>query len=91
LLDNAGQRGIAALVRRTPRGNKLLLQSRGIAFADEPKIRPMAIDLSISVSCSVGLRYCPFCGRSLDELVAASSSEFARLANDHEQFHDDLP
>jgi hypothetical protein len=82
LLSNAGQRGIAVLVRRTSDGISLMLQSRGIAFNDEPKLRPVPMDLDINVSCSVGLRFCPFCGRNLEELVKASPRPFEKLADD---------
>jgi hypothetical protein len=41
LLNNAGQRGMVALVRQGFAGIDFLFQSRGIAFDDEQKLRPI--------------------------------------------------
>jgi hypothetical protein len=88
LLDAAGQRGIAALVRRTHDDIGFLLQSRGIAFGDEQKLKPMSsTDLVINLEFTIGLRFCPFCGRRLGELVEASPEEFEKRAGDHKKFY----
>jgi hypothetical protein len=85
-ITNAGQRGIAVLAHKTSSGIMFLLQSRGIAFEDEGKLRPMPIDISIRVSCDVGLQFCPFCGRRLQELVKASPEAFKELVEKHKRF-----
>jgi len=87
-VEAAGERGIAVLVKKTPEGTMFVLQSRGIAFDDESKIRPMpgAPDIKIRVSCTTGLRYCPACGRRLQELVEASPRAFEELAEKHKKF-----
>lgn len=89
---DAGQRGVAVLVVNTPEGISFRLQSRGIAFEDEKKIGPMpgAPDMKINVSCEVGLQYCPFCGRRLQDLVKASPKAFEELADKHRQFYSEL-
>jgi hypothetical protein len=87
LIDNAGKRGIAALVRPTHKGIEFLLQSRGIAFDDESKLKPSSNDLIVNVEFTIGLRYCPFCGQSLEELVKESPEKFAKLADDHKGFY----
>jgi len=85
---NAGQRGVAALVKESVEGLVFVQQSRGIAFEDEGKIRPMpsAPDIKINVSCTTGLRYCPACGRRLQELIEASPRAFQKLAEEHKKF-----
>jgi hypothetical protein len=85
---NAGQRGIAALAKRTGEGVVFVLQSRGIAFDDERRIGPMpgAPDIKLNVSCTTGLRYCPVCGRRLQELIEASPRAFLKLAEQHKEF-----
>lgn len=85
---NAGRRGIAALAKMTGEGVVFVLQSRGIAFDDEARIGPMldAPDIKINVSCTTGLRYCPVCGRRLQELVEASPCAFRELAQKHKLF-----
>jgi len=86
-VEAAGERGIAILVKVTSEGIMFVLQSRGIAFEDESKIRPMpsAPDIKINVSCTTGLQYCPACGRRLQELVKASPRAFEELAQKHKK------
>lgn len=85
---NAGQRGIAVLAKKTSEGVVFVQQSRGIAFDDESKIGPMpgAPDIKINVSCTMGLRFCPVCGRRLQELVETSPRAFEELAQKHKKF-----
>jgi len=89
---DAGQRGIAVLVVNTSEGIRFRIQSRGIAFDDERKIGPMpsAPDMKVNVSCVVGLLYCPFCGRRLQDLVNASPKAFEDLAGKHKPFYTEL-
>jgi hypothetical protein len=87
-IESAGHRGIATLVKETDEGICFVQQSRGIAFEDESEIRPVpgAPDIDINVSCTTGLRYCPFCGRQLRELVQTFPEAFAELAEEHKKF-----
>lgn len=89
---DAGQRGIAVLVINSSEGIRFRLQSRGIAFADENKIRSTfgAPDLNINVSCETGLLYCPFCGQELQCLVNTSQKAFIELAKNHRKFYSEL-
>jgi hypothetical protein len=87
LVGCAGERGIAALVRRTPDGLKFVLQSRGVAYADEGNLRPMPIPVNVNIACSVGLSYCPYCGTRLQQLVESAPHFFGRLAEKHEKLH----
>ncbi len=88
-IEAAGQRGLAILVHRTSSGIMFLFQSRGIAFEDVGKIRPnpTAPDIKINVSSESGLQYCPWCGRQLRELIAASPEDFEELAKKHKSFY----
>lgn len=87
-VGNAGQRGIAALAKKTSDGIVFVLQSRGIAFNDESRIVPIpgAPNMKMNVSCTMGLRYCPWCGRLLQELIATSPRAFEQLAETHKKF-----
>jgi hypothetical protein len=65
------------------------LQSRGIAFADEPTVRADPIarsDLNINVSTFIRIRYCPWCGDSLAATAALAPEAFARFAAAHRKF-----
>lgn len=82
---SAGERGIAILVEQTSHGILFEMQSRGVAYEDEVKLRSTPIDLKINVTCSVGMQYCPWCGRWLQELAKASPEAFIGLAKKHEK------
>jgi len=87
LISNAGKRGVAVIVVwRKPGGLKFLLQSRGIAHDDEALFKPMPLPLYINISSTVGLRYCPSCGKRLQELVDSAPEEFTELAKIHKDF-----
>lgn len=87
-IEAAGGRGIAILANQTATGVIFLLQSRGIAFEDVKRIEPNSDlpDITINVSYEVGLQYCPWCGRQLQELVDASPAAFEQLANNNRCF-----
>lgn len=91
LLDEAGKRGLAVLARKRSDGIVFLLQSRGVAFDDEPKLRPVPLELSINIASDIGLRYCPACGRKLQELVDKWPDYFEKLAKEHEKFLEGWP
>lgn len=86
-LSLAGQRGSAILAyEKSPGHIGFVLQSRGLAFGDEAKWTPISIDVMINVSSEMGLRFCPFCGRKLEELVRECPDFFTTLAKDHKRF-----
>lgn len=91
-LSCAGERGLAILACDTlSRHVGFLFQSRGLALGDERKWKPVPIDVMINVSAETGFRFCPFCGRNLDELVQESPEFFKELAVVHKKFLADTP
>jgi len=87
-IENAGERGLAVLVR----GNTdtvpayLCLQSRGVAFVDEglmlgDRERPSSVNLS----ATTGVTYCPWCGRIVSELIDAHPAQYAALVERHKR------
>jgi len=82
-IEEAGHRGIAAVVAKTSVGILFLLQSRGIAFDDVSKLVAPAVN--INVSSDIGFRYCPWCGKELTELVEAAPKVFDELAEKHQK------
>lgn len=84
-VSEAGRRGISLLVIKTSKGIGFRLQSRGIAFEDQDKLKavPNSPDIKINISSVVGLKFCPWCGRKLEELVKASPVTFEELADIH--------
>jgi hypothetical protein len=91
-ISDAGHRGIAVLAVATSEGVRFRLQSRGIDFEDENKFRPIQEfpEIKINVSCMTGLKYCPFCGCRLQDLVKASPKVFEDLVEKHRQFRSEL-
>jgi len=90
-VSSAGERGIAILAYEVPEGVRFLLQSRGVAFEDEGKLRPFPIDVKINIASAGGVRFCPACGRKLQELVNESPEFFRDLANEHKKFIASMP
>ena len=87
LLACAGDRGIAAVAWLDSSCEpRLLLQSRGVSFDDQTKLRPADVDVTLNVSAEIGMRYCPFCGRLLEELISDNREHFRKLAKEHEKF-----
>jgi hypothetical protein len=86
LISQAGRRGCAVLVVWKTGGLRFLIQSRGVAYKDESLAYSVARGFVINKSSTVNIRYCPFCGRRLSDLVDASAAEFAKLANAHRKF-----
>ena len=87
LIENAGQRGIAALVERVPGGIMVVLQSRGVAADDEPKLRPggPGHDYKINISTSTGITFCPFCGKRVEKTIEKERVLFEELADRHDK------
>jgi hypothetical protein len=84
LINRAGQKGPAIIVvKRSPNQLRFRLQSRGVAHQDEADIKTMSIPIKINLSMTVGLNYCPFCGRYLQEMLEATPAEYEELATKH--------
>jgi hypothetical protein len=86
LISQAGRRGCAVLVVWKSGELRFLIQSRGVAYKDEPLAYSVPRGFVINKSSTVNIQYCPFCGRRLSDLVEASVAEFAKLANAHRKF-----
>lgn len=87
LIENAGHRGLAAVVLVRYRGNKLgfLLQMRSVELEDEGALGPKhPLPVRLTISSSTGLRYCPFCGYRLEKLLKQSPAAFEELSRKHE-------
>jgi hypothetical protein len=85
--------GEGAVVWADSRGEPgFLLQSRGVSLEDEAKLRARSggklfdVDVTINLSAQLGIRYCPFCGRRLEELLHENREFFQKLAQEHEKF-----
>jgi hypothetical protein len=89
-IEDVGQRGIAVLVHRSSIGIGFLLQSRGINFEDEKKIKPISIDIKINVSSEIGIQFCPFCGCHLRDLINKNPTLFDDLAKKHRPFNSNV-
>jgi hypothetical protein len=85
VLSGAGERGLSAVVVSSPEGLIFMLQSRGIDFGTENKLGliPSELELFVNSSASFPIKFCPFCGKRLEDLVSASLPEFQRLSEKH--------
>lgn len=89
LIQCAGERGLAVLVCPTKDGMKFALQMRAIKLADEvgfPKGPLPTGPTNLTLSGSMMIRYCPSCGKRLEDMVTANPKLFKELAIKHEQF-----
>jgi len=94
LINNAGQRGLAVLVSETDVGLRFNLQMRAVSLADEEEMEKSSKPSSslpkhVTLSESLRIRYCPSCGKRLDELTAKEPSIFAELADEHAKYQND--
>jgi hypothetical protein len=80
LAASVRERGIAVVIRRTQTQIEFALQSRTVDVEDESKLRPLPIDLTINITCSMQIRYCPCCGYDLQKLAADFPEFFANIA-----------
>jgi hypothetical protein len=85
-LANAGQRGIAVVVRRLPEFFIFYLQSRAVAFGEGEGLLHHRLEARINLVSTVGIRFCPWCGRRLDDLAETEPAVFAELAKCHQPF-----
>ena len=88
-LCSAGQRGLAVVVGRSADGPRFWLQSRGVDFEHEPSLPAHPAppkDVPINLVASRGIRHCPWCGKRLEEVFAATPAAFKRFAEAHREF-----
>ena len=90
LITDAGERGLAALVKETTNSFRFVIQMRAVSFADEPKLpqepQPLMPE-HLTISASMIIRYCPFCGKNLEDLIATDAQTIKKLADKHKYFH----
>jgi hypothetical protein len=87
LVACAGGRGNAVVVWLDSSGEpRLLLQSRGVSFDDQSKLRPADVDVKVNLSAEIGMRYCPLCGSLLEQVINENRGFFQKLAKAHERF-----
>ena len=91
LAENAGQRGMSVLVCENRGKLQFNLQSRAVSKDDEVLLAqrptPLPIEGNMSLSVSIGLKFCPFCGTTLQTLVTPSTQRhFEALAKRHRDF-----
>lgn len=92
LVRNAGDRGLAVLVCQTEAGLRFAIQARAVAFADEANLgkQPSStLPAHVTLSESMRVRYCPSCGKRLDELTAIEPTFFEQLADQHKPFQNE--
>lgn len=94
LIENAGQRGLAVLVCATDAGLRFALQMRAVTAADESTMgkdgQPStSLPEHVTLSGSMRIRYCPSCGKRLDELAASDPKFFAKLADEHRPYQNE--
>jgi hypothetical protein len=85
-IANAGQRGIAVVVRRVPAFFIYYLQSRAVTFGEEEKFVQERSEQRVNLVYTMGIGFCPWCGRRLDDLAEAAPEVFAELARRHDAF-----
>jgi hypothetical protein len=62
----------------------MMLQSRSIDAVDELKLVPIPFDINLTFN--TGMRFCPFCGTAVKDIVPKNPEVFAELARAHERF-----
>jgi hypothetical protein len=88
LIDNAGQRGLAVLVCKTDIGLRFLIQMRAVTHDDENNLKQspqptLSLPEHVTLSGSMRIRYCPSCGKRLEDLAASEPDYFGKLADEH--------
>lgn len=89
LIKNVGERGFAMLIDDRPEGLKFSLQMRAVEFAAEGDFAKGPLPEKpphITLSGSMRIRYCPSCGKRLEDLAAANRQLFKELSVTHEPF-----
>lgn len=70
-------------------GLRFAIENAGVGLSvvcrnpDAPRLSLYAASKDRSFVTTTGMRYCPFCGRSIHELVASDRAYFVELAKRH--------
>jgi hypothetical protein len=90
LINDAGERGISALVYDTADGFKFDLQGRAVSRDTEtfltlnPTPLPAPYGPNITLSSNIIMNYCPYCGTKLRSVITPSNRRvFESIANKH--------
>ena len=59
-----------------------IAQSRGVDFVDEKRVVNMPVDVNLAAELVV--KFCPFCGTRLSDLVDVNPEEANSLAEQHQ-------
>lgn len=89
LINNAGDRGFSVLVSEDKEGVMFAVQMRSVSFIDEKNLPkgPWPTTLTnLTLSGSMRIRYCPSCGKLLNDLVVSDPKYFQELAAKHKVF-----
>ncbi len=92
LINNAGKRGLSVLVRMLDGEMFFCLQMRPIDFVDRQgpvEVKGSMGSEYLTLSESMGIRYCPSCGKCLADLASANLKSYKKLIPQHEPFQDD--
>ncbi|MBN1207284.1 MAG: hypothetical protein JXB05_20535 [Myxococcaceae bacterium] len=90
LLDAAGQRGLSVIAAEEAGQRGFRLQARACDAADIPMLAKRLAGereglSNVSLAAQTGMRYCPFCGTELDQLIGRRVEEFGVLLEKHRQ------
>jgi hypothetical protein len=87
LINNAGKDDYAVLAKSFGEYRFFVLQSRACRMDEELLFRNVPKEMSLPrplhLVTQVGIQFCPFCGRSLAELIRENQIEFDRLSEEH--------
>jgi hypothetical protein len=61
-----------------------VLQSRGVSLSDEATLRGWKPPATLNMSCGQVIKYCPFCGQLLVELIQQHKEAYRKIAAKHE-------
>jgi hypothetical protein len=84
LVDSAGKAGLSVIAKESGALQGFFLQARAHDVDQEYKLRqmPRAIDppKPFVMLVQQGIKFCPFCGNSLDEVILSQPEEFFELS-----------
>lgn len=87
LIENAGHRGLAALVVITSKGLAIEVQGRIVDADDMSKLVPSeAVPVQLRIATDIGMRFCLFCGKPVQEMIERDYETFQQLAAGHGRF-----
>ena len=87
LIENAGHRGLAALVVNTSKGLAIEVQGRSVDADDMSKLVPSeAVPVQLRIATDIGMRFCLFCGKPVQDMIEREYEAFRQLAADQERF-----